>query len=108
MTQTAPAPTYIDPTEGLHVVLKIKPVGHTFDPPNGSEFYLCPVCPKPDYNADGGVTREGLHGFGWGTMAALRAHLAGAHNLRVTDQRIELTLGSVFDEHGQVVRYTKG
>lgn len=104
MITTALAPTYADPTEGLHVVLQVKPVGNTFDPPNGSEYYLCPVCPKPDYNAEGGVSREGLHGFGWGTMEALRKHLA-SHNLRITDQRIELSLGSLFDEHGQVVRY---
>lgn len=89
--------TYADPAAGLAYELHPEPMGNTFDPPNGADWFRCPVCPRQ--RAD-----RAYSGFK-GTYEALRAHLADAHALRVTEQHFTVTLGRWFADAGGVVRY---
>jgi hypothetical protein len=81
--------THIDPTEGVEVNLKNKPVGNTYDPPAGADWWECPFCDDA------------------GSYAGLRRHLATEHNLRVVESTITVRVNRQFDDDGQVVRYCR-
>lgn len=87
-TYTPIEPTYADPAAGLTIELTNHPAGNTYDPPDGADWWDCPLC-------DNRCSIDGL-----------RRHLSREHNLRVVGQRVTLRLGQMFDENGQVIRYT--
>ena len=81
--------TYTD--EALTIQPKlIEGIGYTFDPLRGGDWWECPFCRSEPWR---------------GSYDALRKHLTGEHNLRVVDQALELRVGRVFDDDGQVIRY---
>ncbi|WP_375490213.1 hypothetical protein [uncultured Jatrophihabitans sp.] len=89
---------YADPESGLTYDLHPLPVGNTYDPPRGADWFRCPLCARSRC--------DDAHPEAWrGTLAALRGHLGDVHNVRVTDQHITITVGRTFSDRGGVVRY---
>lgn len=91
------APTYADPHVGLTYTLKHWQTGNTYDPPNGADGWLCPLCPRE-------LCNRAYDGFR-GTYQALRGHLGDKHNVIITEQTITITLGRTFADAGGIVRY---
>lgn len=90
-------PTYADPNDGLHFELTPLSIGYTYDPPEGADWWRCPLCARDTADRLGEAFK--------GDYNALRGHLGREHNVLITAQKLHVVIGAAYAPDGGTVRY---